>query len=464
MSNTDLRTGVDALYNALVSQSTPEITERSLTGNHLKGGTYTDFASTGIKDNASSVVLTVKDDGIVTPTIQTQRMLGNVTFDGSVNIKGGLFWDNTQFRTDIIAEATAAAAAIIPKIDYTSIPIGGLKGEHIRGGTIAGFNSQGITDKATKKALIVSNEGIETDRIKTRVLETDNLVMDDATFAGDLTITGTFTAERMHVNEITSDNRIERSEPLQFHAPKGGNIYNQGLLWVNPGEATKQFVLHNNPDQYYSSENINIHRDKEYLIGGLPMLNKEKIGDSIHTSKLKRVGRLQGLQVDGNFELDQFMFYSSVSNRLGFGVEEPNGTIGIASLDNDFIIDVEDTSSKIGNFSSTPLNIVTDNVPRIQISATGNNIVIGSNVEAKTNIQGKLGINVNSPDADIVTAGPVKFEGKKFSVGEKAPKNGVWNKGDIVWNQNPAPTSYVGWICVRSGNPGEWKTFGQIHK
>ena len=50
MSNTDLRTGVDALYNALVSQSTPEITERSLTGNHLKGGTYTDFASTGIKD------------------------------------------------------------------------------------------------------------------------------------------------------------------------------------------------------------------------------------------------------------------------------------------------------------------------------------------------------------------------------------------------------------------------------
>ena len=32
----------------------------------------------------------------------------------------------------------------------------------------------------------------------------------------------------------------------------------------------------------------------------------------------------------------------------------------------------------------------------------------------------------------------------------------------IVWNDDPKPTSYVGWVCVREGTPGEWKAFGQI--
>ena len=85
------------------------------------------------------------------------------------------------------------------------------------------------------------------------------------------------------------------------------------------------------------------------------------------------------------------------------------------------------------------LDIITDDTVRIKVGKTGN-ITLGSTVESKTQVVGKLGINVKNPDCDITTAGPVKFEGKKFQVGDVAPKNGSYNLGDIVWNENPQPT------------------------
>ena len=56
----------------------------------------------------------------------------------------------------------------------------------------------------------------------------------------------------------------------------------------------------------------------------------------------------------------------------------------------------------------------------------------------------------------------MRFQGKKQEVSAELPRAGVYQKGDIVWNEDPRPTGYVGWICIRSGTPGEWKQFGQI--
>ena len=64
--------------------------------------------------------------------------------------------------------------------------------------------------------------------------------------------------------------------------------------------------------------------------------------------------------------------------------------------------------------------------------------------------------------SNFSTAGPVRIEGKKFEVGTKSPTDGSWRLGDIIWNSNPQPSGYVGWICVREGTPGIWKPFAQI--
>ncbi len=43
------------------------------------------------------------------------------------------------------------------------------------------------------------------------------------------------------------------------------------------------------------------------------------------------------------------------------------------------------------------------------------------------------------------------------------PITGNYNKGDLIYNTNPTPGSYVGWICTVSGTPGTWNTFGLIN-
>jgi parallel beta-helix repeat protein len=43
-----------------------------------------------------------------------------------------------------------------------------------------------------------------------------------------------------------------------------------------------------------------------------------------------------------------------------------------------------------------------------------------------------------------------------------APTTGTWNRGDRVWNTQPTAGGTAGWVCVTSGSPGTWKTFGVI--
>jgi hypothetical protein len=42
------------------------------------------------------------------------------------------------------------------------------------------------------------------------------------------------------------------------------------------------------------------------------------------------------------------------------------------------------------------------------------------------------------------------------------PTVGDWLQGDVVYNSAPSAGGTVGWVCVTSGTPGTWKTFGTI--
>jgi|GEM_PF-2069615 len=45
--------------------------------------------------------------------------------------------------------------------------------------------------------------------------------------------------------------------------------------------------------------------------------------------------------------------------------------------------------------------------------------------------------------------------GKNFAVGDAPPKSGSWRAGDVVFASNYP--SHWGWVCTKSGSPGEWK-------
>ena len=329
-----------------------------------------------------------------------------------------------------------------------------LSGNKIHAGMITKFRSQGIKDESTRDTVLVNDLGIHVDSITVKE------VLSPVSIKGDLNVVGSITAQKLHVNEVTADIRNERTSPLEFVAEGDAGIYGKGLQWRGNGP-TKQFVYRANPDRIWTTESIDSNDDCKLYIGNVEVINQKELGSTISKSSLTTVGTLNNLQTSNNLTVDDWIFYEAESNRLGIGTESPNAQLSIVSLESEFIVDCEGTSTKIGNWTTDNLDIITDNTTRISVSANGN-IKLGSNNETKTTVVGKLGVNVNNPLNDIETAGAVKFQGKKFETGTEIPTSGLYNLGDIIWNQSPTPTGYIGWICIREGTPGEWKTFGQI--
>jgi hypothetical protein len=331
-----------------------------------------------------------------------------------------------------------------------------LTGNHIQGGKITQFRSTGIADNANRTILLVDNNGITVDTVNT-----DNIA-GDTTVQGALTVEGHLECNSLHVNELTADIRQQRSDSLMFDSSNGDSPIGKGLVWQGEG-TIKSFILQTNPSRLYSSESIDLHREASYQIDNVPVITSTTLGETVTNSSLRTVGRLQGLIVDGDLNVDDFIFWDGASMRMSIGTEAPNGQLSISSERAEFIIDPEHESVKLGTYSTSELKVITDNTPRITISPYGH-VTIGqqSNSETKVSVFGKVGFGVSNPSTNFEVAGPIKFEGKKFGRGSAAPDTGLWSKGDIIWNNEPVPGGWIGFICVREGTPGEWKPFGHI--
>jgi hypothetical protein len=328
-----------------------------------------------------------------------------------------------------------------------------LSGNKINGGMITNFKSVGIVDEAKHVALTVHNDGITVKAMNVQDINNDLRVN------GHLTVKGEIHASKLHVDEISADVRNERSTPLEFKA-ENGNISGKGLIWTGAVDYTKQFVFRDTPNRIWSSEDIDIDRDRVYRIEKLPVLTLTALGNSVTQSNLQKVGTLQGLSVEGRVNIDNFVFWDSDSQRLGIGTDSPNGLVSLKNIDHEFVIDnTEDKKFKIGTWTTSALQIITDDTTRIEISANGN-----ISLNNKVTVESGLGVGVKNftDDVSITTANGIRFQNKKFEVGAGIPVGGNYVKGDIIWNETPAPTGYIGWVCVRTGTPGEWKPFGQI--
>lgn len=328
-----------------------------------------------------------------------------------------------------------------------------LSGNKINGGIITNFASVGIGDESSSRVVTVKNDGIHVAVVHA------NTIANSLSVQGNLTVEGTITAERMHVKEVTADVRNERSDPLAFTASGNKTAYGKGLIWPG-GDYTKQFILQERPDRFFATESLELRGGKIYMINGQNVLSQDELGKTVTKSYLKNVGVLEKLSVDGPFVVDNYLHYDANTQRLGLGTESPNGDFSLMSWDHEFVISsTEDRKFEIGSYTNTSVNIITDDTTRIAVSSDGSVTVHG-----KTVFNSQIGVGVKNfaKDADITSAGPIRFQDKKFEVGDSAPTSGNYVKGDIVWNTNPKSTDYVGWVCIKSGTPGDWRPFGQI--
>lgn len=239
----------------------------------------------------------------------------------------------------------------------------------------------------------------------------------------------------------------------------------KGLLWKGKGH-TKQFIFSHKPDRFFSSESIDLAKEKQISINGVATLTETELGSTVVKSNLRQVGRLKGLLVDGSVAIDQYLFYNSSAMRLGIGTDQPNAALSIAEDGLEVVIGTTDSvNGKVGTYGTHDFDIVTDDVPRITVTS-GGNIKLGNknSKPIEVNIHGKLAVGVNTIDSrvDLHVAGAVKFNERIHQYSDSPPQHGMHTKGDVVWNTNPALGKSVGWVCVRDGTPGTWLPFGEI--
>jgi hypothetical protein len=353
-------------------------------------------------------------------------------------------------------------------LDITSIPEKlpkrSLSGDHIYGGVILGFSSKGIKDEATETQVLVKDNNVHIKKISTDGV-LGNLSVEHILTAQDITVSGTIRAAKLEVNELTADLRVERSSSLEFRKVNDDSIIGKGLLWFGEGNV-KQFVFNNKPDRFFSSEHIELFKDRTLIIGGVPILSSSELGTSVTKSNLRELGRLKGLIVDGNVSIDQYIYYNNNNNRLGVGTDTPSAGFSVAEDGIEVMLGTRDqTRGMVGTHASIPFDIVTDNTTRISLSPSGNIQLGNTELEpVQVSIHGKLSIRVNNPDpnVDLHVNGPIRFAGRMHSYAEEYPTSGSHRVGDIVWNSNPDIGKPVGWVCVRAGAPGLWKRYGLV--
>ncbi len=251
---------------------------------------------------------------------------------------------------------------------------------------------------------------------------------------------------------------------LDFHAEPGATNAGRGIIFSGQG-STKQLVYLPDPDRFFSSESLDLAKNKNISIAGVKVLDTTEIGPTVLKSNLREVGRLRGLIVDGSVVIDNYIFYNTSSNRLGLGTNEANAAISVAEMGVEVMLGTSEQSHGIvGTYASTDFDIVTDNIPRLTVKANGNIDLGNSNKASQVRVHGKLSVGVNNPDpnVDLHVAGPVRINNRLHMYADKPPISGNYSIGDIIWNTDPKQKGFVGWVCTRAGDPGVWNQFGEI--
>lgn len=265
------------------------------------------------------------------------------------------------------------------------------------------------------------------------------------------------------IEDLSSNKTVDLNKQIRFHANKGESNYGKGMSWTGHGPV-RQFVFRKF-DSLWSSEHIDLAKEKSFHIGSEVVLSQNSLGSLVTKSNLQELGRLKGLIVDGSVSINQHLYYDSKTNRLGLGTDNPRSIISLSKEKVDFDLDIRHSSALIGTSSNSDISIISSGIPRITVNSDGN-ILLGNKNQSLTNVNvhGKLSIQVNNPDpsVDLHVNGPARLHGRLFAYSDSFPKNGVHQLGDLTWNANPYPGGPIGWVCIKSGNPGSWASFGLI--
>jgi len=337
---------------------------------------------------------------VTNSNLKTLGTLKSLTVAGNSALGQFVFINSDTNKVGIGTDSPALGLGITE--NYVNLALGSNKTDVATIGTISNDHLEIVTDNTTR--ITVRNNG-------------------------DVQVHGKF---------IVEDLVIEKSSTLIYRETASSTNYGNGILWANTTRPSAQFIYHAEPDRIWSTESIDLNNGKYFAINNESVLSQDTLGNTVVNSSLTRVGVLKDLQVAGDAAVSRTLHTNRIS-------------VGHLNLEER---DLEIVES---------FDIIRENQSDFNISDT---ITIGnsSNPDRAVSLYGQVTVGVANPDPGVAltVAGPVSIENKKFQVGDSVPTASSYNKGDIVWNANPMPHNFVGWVCIVGGTPGQWLPFGAI--
>ena len=396
------------------------------TGNRLWTNTNLDLVAGSTYRIDDVPVLTANSLGpnILNSKLTSVGTLGVLTVSGDVTLSDFAFFSSTYNRFGIGTEEPNAAISVMEN-----------NVELVIGSPAAGVGTMGTY---TSHDLSIVSDNIP--RITAKA-NGEVWIGDAVSKTGVLRVYGT-----LYADSVQTDNRVNRTHPLEFISTVDTTVYGLGLVWSGTGD-TKQFTLMTGTDgdRLWSTENIDLSEGKAFHVNGNRVLSQTTLGNTVTDSSLTSVGTLTSITVAGPAVFENTVTMESITaNSVTFGNItlntngiNTNGTVTISANDAKVVYS-DDTQISIGDSSRT---------------------------DKAVKVFGALSVGIANPDPSLKFSvnGDVNIGGKRFTTGATAPATGSFQVGDICWNNRPQASSYIGWVCVVAGDPGQWMPFGAIN-
>ena len=253
----------------------------------------------------------------------------------------------------------------------------------------------------------------------------------------------------------------------------GGTITNFNSSGIKDSADSVNLVIKNDSVEIEKDLNVKgtVRVEKlEYVQAQVPKLNvteavmvdhnevlwKDALGKSVTKSNLSELGVLKNLQVRNTFYV--------ADGRVGINTTAPSADFSVNSGGYEIVTTMQESNAYVGTHTHVAFAIGTDNTPRLTCRANGD-VVVGteSGRPVNMNVYGQVGINVKYPQETLHIDGNIKFAERTFAAGAQIPKEGRWDTGSVVWNEKPEMNQPVGWVCVKGGKPGAWRSFSLIY-
>lgn len=259
-------TAAAGTFTNLTATGTISFPDNSISGDDIDGGTISNFASTGIDDNATGTRLTVSE--YAGATTEARIGIGETSPAYDLHIKSDLIGGPTIFleSTNGNEQGAALSFGTSSGLSYSSSQIQGVKLQHNGAsllfknnqsstialtGTFTGFTSTGIDDNATETAVTIDaneNVGIGTTSPSAdlHVYEANNLGVSTATVkveaqtstypSASLTVTANNSSD-IFLQCSTSGTTVVRFDNLPTSDPSvAGQVWNDsGTLKISAG-------------------------------------------------------------------------------------------------------------------------------------------------------------------------------------------------------------------------------------